>query len=221
MNPEDLTFANIMPPVALSVAAVLALVVSDYRNFRPGRYLFKPVAAAAFVWLALSLGATRTEYGNWLLIALMLCMAGDLFLMPDNERSFLAGLTAFLCGHLVFALAFLQLPGNVNTMLVSAVPAIILLLLVWRWLAPHVDKDMKIPVIAYILVISAMLVCAGFTAGHPAALYIIAGAWGFAASDLAVARRQFVAPESKSSPLWGTPLYFASQMVLACSVALV
>ncbi len=80
---------------------------------------------------------------------------------------------------------------------------------------------MKGPVAAYVLVISAMLVCAGLTAGQPVAPFVIAGAWGFALSDVAVARRQFVAPESKSSPLWGTPLYFASQMVLACSVALV
>ena len=80
---------------------------------------------------------------------------------------------------------------------------------------------MKIPVAAYILVISAMLMCAGLTLGQAVAPLVLLGAWGFALSDLAVARRQFVAPESKINGLWGTPLYFASQMLLAASVALV
>ena len=39
-------------------------------------------------------------------------------------------------------------------------------------------------------------------------------------SDLAVARQQFVQP-SRWNGLWGTPLYFLSQMVLAASIALV
>ncbi len=220
MSIETLSLASLMPPIALSVTATLALVLSDQRGFRPGRYLCKPLAAVAFVWLALNLGAEATTYGNWLLAGLIFCMVGDLFLMPDNEHSFLVGLTAFLCGHLLFAVAFLQLPLNVTGLAVSAIPVACLLLMVCRWLLPHVERAMKLPVIAYIFVISAMLMCAGLTAGHAIAPVAIVGAWGFALSDLAVARGQFVAPESKTSGLWGTPLYFASQMLLAASVAL-
>ncbi len=112
MITDSLPLASVLPPAVLSGIAVLALVLCDYREIRAGRYLFKPLAAAAFVWLALSLDATSTPYGNWLLAALLFCMVGDLLLMPDDERSFLAGLTAFLCGHLLFAVAFLQLPAQ-------------------------------------------------------------------------------------------------------------
>ncbi len=221
MFTESLPLASVLPPVVLSGIAVLALVFCDFRALRTGRYIFKPLAAAAFVWLALSLGALNTTYGNWLLAALIFCMVGDLLLMPDSERSFLAGLTAFLCGHLLFAVAFLQLPANPAGLAISSVPALGLLVAVWRWLMPHVNNEMKIPVTLYILVISAMLLCAGLTAGQPAALLIIGGAWGFACSDLAVARRQFIQPSSRLHGVWGTSLYFLSQMVLACSVALV
>lgn len=221
MPTEALSAAAILPPALLSGAAVLGLVVADYRDVRAGRYLCKPLAAAAFVWLALSLGATDTAFGNWMLLALILCLVGDLFLMPDDERSFLAGLTAFLCGHLLFAVAFVQLPANPAGLAVSGAPALLLLLLVWRWLMPHVSREMKIPVIIYILVITAMLMCAGLTLGQPAAPLILLGAWGFAFSDVAVARRQFVRPDSRLNGVWGTPLYFLSQMVLAASVALV
>lgn len=221
MLTDSLPLAAILPPVLLSCIAVAALVLCDFRDFRPGRYLFKPLAAAAFIWLALSLDATSTVYGTWLLAALVLCLLGDLFLMPDSERWFLAGLTAFLCGHLLFAVAFVQLPINLPGLAISALPALVLLVTVWRWLTPHVNSEMKLPVTLYILVISAMLLCAGLTVGQPAAYLIIGGAWGFACSDLAVARRQFILPASRRTAMWGTPLYFFSQMVLACSVALV
>ena len=70
----------------------------------------------------------------------------------------------------------------------------------------------------YILVIASMLVFAAGTWGQPGALMIILGAWGFAFSDLAVARRQFVSAD-RINGLWGTPLYFGSQMMLAASLA--
>ncbi len=221
MITDSLPLASVLPPAVLSSIAVLALVICDYRDIRIGRYVFKPLAAAAFVWLAATLDATSTSYGTWLLTALIFCLVGDLLLMPDNERGFLAGLTAFLCGHLLFAVAFLQLPTNPVGLAISSLPALLLLVGVWRWLLPHVNREMKIPVTIYIVVITAMLLCAGFTAGQPAALLIIGGAWGFACSDLAVARRQFIQPASRLNAVWGTPLYFLSQMVLACSVALV
>lgn len=221
MFTDSLPLAVVMPPAVMSFLAVLALVLCDFYQIRSGRYIFKPIAAAAFVWLAVSLDATSTSYGNWLLAALIFCMIGDLFLMPDDERSFLAGLTAFLCGHLLFAVAFLQLPANPVGMAVSSLPALVMLVVVLRWLTPHVNKEMKLPVTLYIIVITSMLLCAGLTVGQPAALLIIAGAWGFAGSDLAVARRQFIQPTSRLDGVWGTPLYFLSQMVLACSVALV
>lgn len=221
MITDALPLATVLPPAALSCVAVLALVLCDFREIRAGRYIFKPLAAAAFVWLAVALHATSTPYGSWLLAALLLCMVGDLLLMPDDERSFLAGLAAFLCGHLLFAMAFLQLPPHPVGLALSSLPALGLLVFVWRWLLPHVNKEMKLPVMLYILVITAMLLCAGLTAGQPAALLIIGGAWGFACSDLAVARRQFIRPSSRFNGVWGTPLYFLSQMLLACSVALV
>ena len=221
MITEALSSQSVLLPVGLSCVSVLALVLCDYHKVRAGRYIFKPLAAAAFLWLALSLDATATTYGSWLLAALVCCMVGDLFLMPDSERTFLAGLTAFLCGHLLFAVAFLQLPTNTFGLIITSLPAVVLLVAVLRWLAPHVNREMKIPVALYVLVITAMLLCAGLTAGQPAAMVIIGGAWGFAFSDLAVARRQFVQPDSRINGLWGTPLYFFSQMLLASSLALI
>ena len=209
---------TLLPPVMLSCAAVAALVFSDIKQLRAGRYLCKPLAAAAFVWLAIILDAPATGYGSWLLAGLICCLLGDLLLMPDSERSFLAGLVAFLCGHLLYAVAFLHLPGNLWGLVATSLPAMVLLVFATRWLGPYLQRNMKTPVALYTLVITVMLLCAGLSAGHPAATLIIMGAWGFAISDLAVARQQFAQP-SWLNGAWGTPLYFLSQMLLAGSAA--
>jgi uncharacterized membrane protein YhhN len=213
-------------PLLLCLVSVTGLVVADFKAFHgsghtaAGRYLCKPLAALAFIWLALAAGALDSVYGHWLLAGLLLCLCGDLFLMFDSDRSFLAGLLAFLVGHLLYAAAFLHLPLNPAGLALAALPISALLVLSLRWLWPHLPANMRLPVVIYIAVISAMLLCASLSWGLPAAALIISGAAGFAVSDLAVARRQFVHP-SPYNGLWGTPLYFGSQLLLAASSGVV
>jgi uncharacterized membrane protein YhhN len=217
LNFDTLYSAGATAPIVLSLVAVTALVISDLCDIKPGRYISKPLAALAFLWLALQLNALDSSYGSWMFAGLFLCMLGDLCLMGENDKWFLAGLIAFLCGHLVYAATFVQLAVNIPWLVASTIPALLLVFFVLRWLLPHVEADMKIPVSIYTIVISAMLVCAGGTAGTSAAFLIVIGAWGFAMSDIAVARQQFV-HKSKLNRIWGTPLYFLSQMILATSV---
>ncbi|KZX59472.1 hypothetical protein A3709_14355 [Halioglobus sp. HI00S01] len=204
-------------PLLTGGAATIALVAADFGGWRPGRYLLKPLAAACFIWLALSLGATASNYGLVMLAGLILCMLGDIALMFESEGAFLTGLVAFLCGHLAYVAAFLQLPINTYGVLLSLSPTIILVAITLRWLCPHLEGPMRHAVPAYIGVIAVMLVAAGGTLGLAGAGLIILGAWGFALSDLAVARRQFIS-SSRINQLWGTPLYFAAQYLLAASV---
>lgn len=209
---------EVAPACLLWTLSVSGLVASDWHHFRAGRFIFKPLAALSFIWLALLLGATQSSYGQWLLAGLLLCALGDLLLMFEAESTFLGGLIAFLCGHLLYTAAFIQLPVSASGLALAAVPGLILMVLTLRWLKPYLHWPMTAAVPVYILVIIAMLVFAGGTWGQPGALLILSGAWGFAFSDLAVARRQFVSP-ARINGLWGTPLYFGAQMLLAASVA--
>ncbi len=204
--------------LALAVVSVAATLASERR--RPAlEWLFKPMASGCFISLALYCGASDSDYGRWLLAGLVLCGAGDVFLIASNDRAFLAGLTSFLLGHLLYVVAFLQLPLNLTAMLVSLVPAIALAVFSLRWLWPHLPANMQLAVLAYIAVICSMLLMAGSIWGSGPGLLVLVGAWGFAISDLAVARNQFVQP-GFSNRLWGLPLYFGSQMLLAFSVSL-
>lgn len=210
-----------LPPILPSVlllTSTVALVVSDFVGFRLGRYLFKPLAAAAFIYLALAIGATQTNYGSWLLAGLVLCFIGDILLMAESDRFFLAGLCSFLLGHVLYCVAFFQLPLDRAALQVSSIPVAILVIASLTWLRPHLAQDMKIGVTAYVLVIAAMLISASMTHNYVYGVLIIVGAVGFAISDMAVAAEQFV-KSRKTNKLWGTPLYFISQMLLALSTA--
>ncbi len=210
-------------PLLLALVSVPALVLSDYRAGTiaatpRGRLVFKPLAALAFLWLALSLGALDSLYGRWLFAGLVACAIGDLCLMFEREAAFLAGLVAFAAGHLLYAVAFWQLPWHTLPLIVALAPCLILSVLTLRWLSPHLPQSMRLPVFVYIAIISVMLLCAAAVWALPYTWLAFAGALGFALSDLAVARRQFVSP-GPASALWGTPLYFAAQLVLAMTVA--
>ncbi|KAA1194463.1 lysoplasmalogenase [Pseudohalioglobus sediminis] len=212
------TTTFIIAPVLLALVSVTGLMASDYHDILPGRFVCKPLASLAFIWLALLLGAMDSSYGQLLLVGLLLAAAGDIFLMFESNAAFMSGLVAFLCGHVLYALAFLQLPQHASALAISLVPALTLLIGTHFWLRKHLLGPMRFAVPAYIFVIGTMLVLAGGSWGQPGTWLIITGAWGFAISDLFVARRQFVSTDPWNK-LLGTPLYFGSQMLLAASVA--
>jgi uncharacterized membrane protein YhhN len=90
-----------------------------------------------------------------------------------------------------------------------------------RYLWPHVQANapkLQWPVLVYVAVISTMLVCAAGASAHVGNPWILVGAIAFYVSDLAVARQRFVAQEF-SNKLWGLPLYFGAQLVIAATVA--
>lgn len=209
-----------MSGVILAVAAVaVAGTLASEARLPRAEWFFKPMASACFIALAISAGATDSDYGRLLLIGLVLCMAGDVLLIAHSDRAFVAGLASFLLGHLLYAAAFLQLPLNLTAMLLGLPPVIALAIASLRWLWPHLPAGMQLPVLAYIGVICTMLLMAGSTWGTAPGLAVLLGAWGFALSDLAVARNQFIRPGIRNR-LWGIPLYFGSQLLLAWSPAL-
>src|SRR5690606_6026025 len=139
---------------------------------------------------------------------------GDVLLIPKNKRTFLAGLIAFLLGHLAYAVAFAVRGVDLRWTALAALALGAAAIPVLRWLWPHVEGPMRGPVAAYVLVITSMVAPAAGTFGERGDLRIVAGALGFYLSDLAVARERFVAPGFVNRA-WGLPLYFGAQVLLA------
>lgn len=206
----------------VTIVATLGLLIAEARDSRAGVWLCKPLAAAGFLAAALAFGALDHAYGSWIFAGLVLSAAGDVLLIPRGAKGFfLAGLASFLLGHVAYAGAFAVRGLELGWVAVASVLVATASLLALRQLWPHVQRNapkLQLPVLAYVAVISTMVVCAAGTVGKTGNPVILAGAVAFYASDLAVARQRFVA-ERFANKLWGLPLYYGAQLLLASSVA--
>ena len=170
---------------------------------------------------ALAAGAPGSGYGWLVLAGLVLCLVGDVLLIAQGRDDvFRAGLFAFLLGHVAYAAAFLTRPLHPVWLAVAVVALAGLLWRVWRWLDPALPGDMRQPVFAYLVVIATMTTLAVALTGAGGPMLVAAGALGFTASDLAVARDRFVHEEFRNRA-WGLPLYYGAQLLLALSPAAV
>ena len=212
---------NIPGPIVLCAVAVAGLLVAEYRDSRGGLWLTKPLASAAFIWLGLISNALDSGYGRLVLLSLALCLLGDILLIPrDRPKVFRAGVFAFLLGHVAYSAAFLSRPLAPGGLLAGAVVLGIVILAVLRWLGKSLPPEMVGPVRTYMLVIGVMsaLACGVTGAGGPWAVAV--GALAFTASDISVARDRFVRHQFVNRA-WGLPLYYAAQMLLATTPALI
>lgn len=206
-------------PVAICLTSVAILLAAEWSGLAWLKALAKSLASAAFVWFALASGALLSWYGHLVLVALVLCLVGDLFLLATRRGAlFQAGIAAFLLGHLVFALAFLQLPHTTGGIALGALVMLAFAAATLRWLGPHLPGPFVWPVRAYVAAIWAMVSLAIAASVGAASPLIGLAAAGFALSDVSVARDRFVAP-GFGNRLWGLPLYYLCQLLLAGSVA--
>jgi uncharacterized membrane protein YhhN len=209
---------------AITAVAVVVLVWAEWKH-SPIRLIAKPFASAGFIAAALQRGAFDSTYGRILLLGLILAAIGDVLLLGSTRHMFLAGLVSFLFGHVAYAVAFsthgLWHGPDINFTWTAAVslPIAAASYMVFRWLKPHLTDDMRGPVLAYVFVITVMVLTAFFAVDGGATGWILVGALGFFLSDLAVARNQFVV-ESITNRLWGLPLYYAAQLALAWTVGI-
>ena len=77
-------------------------------------------------------------------------------LMFTGRAAFLAGLASFLLAHVAYVGAFLKAGVSPKWTVIAAAGAVVLAAIVLRWLLPHVEDDMKVPVLGYVVVISMM-----------------------------------------------------------------
>lgn len=201
-------------------AGLVTALLGEYRSSTRITVAGKFSAATAYIAAALSLGATLTVYGRVMLLGMVFCWLGDLFLVSRQSRQlFLSGLVSFLAGHVAYTVAFVTRGIDTGAVLWAV---ILMSLFGWRvgvWLFPHVNPNMRLPVWLYLAAISIMMVMAAGTQAFNSDIFILLGAMLFVLSDLAVARNRFVEPAFVNRAV-GLPLYFGAQLCLAASVAI-
>jgi len=184
----------------------------------PGKVPSKMVASTGFILAALASGAFDTTYGRIVLIGLAFCWLGDLLL--EYDQAFLPGLFTFLLGHVAFIAGFATLGPRLSWVAPAVAAAAVAATVVAVYLHPHIPRRMRVPVYAYMAVISTMVVLASGVTGAGHTPNLLAGAILFYVSDLFVARRQFVTHSFKDT-LYGNPLYFTAVWLIALTPGLV
>ena len=206
--------------VVVCALSVSGLLVAEHRDASFARATCKLAASSAFVAFALSLGAASTTYGTVVLAALLLSWVGDALLLSNAQRVFLGGLAAFLLAHVAYTAAFWVdgAPGLVFPLALLGFGAVGVLTVRWLW--PHLPAGDRPPVVAYVAVIAVMCAAATDFSRSVGSVVPALGAACFMASDLSVARDRFVV-RSVANRLWGLPLYYVAQLLLAWTVTLV
>jgi uncharacterized membrane protein YhhN len=225
--------------------ACAVLVLAEYRKLAALRIGAKLVASLAFLAVGI-LAATAPARGlpapqaslmgmfahvldlhapsftHWMIAGLALGVAGDAALLGRSNAAFMAGLGAFLLGHIAYVVgvATLLAPGQwpgaaqLAAVLPLAAAAVVLVYL-WKHLG-----SMRAPVMAYMLAIVLMVIGALAVArydGGTAANRLALGAVIFFASDFAVARDKFIGA-SFTNRAWGLPAYYTGQLLIAWSL---
>ena len=177
--------------VLLAAAAVAA--VADWFAVATRRRALEQVAKPAYVvllgaftWL---LHAEQSMSGMWLLIALALCLLGDLLLLTDSDQAFGFGLVTFLLAHVAFIGAVLAMERRAPIWAGVAATVVVVLLLVAFVVWPLARRDMAegLPPTLYALVLGTFVAVAWWS-GH---VLVGVGASLFLVSDGVLAARRF------------------------------
>ena len=202
---------------AFTIVALVLFMGNTIFGLSPGVGVYlKMLTSTGFLAMAIAAGGLHSGYGQMILVALFFSWWGDLFLISGSEKIFLAGLIVFFIGHLGFAGAFLIHGVDWKWFGISAALCLIPLVIILGWLNSHLGS-MRIPVYAYIVIISIMVALAAGAWGRGATTLVIVGAIIFYVSDIFVARDRFVTPSPWNGYL-GLPLYYIAQMLLAASI---
>jgi uncharacterized membrane protein YhhN len=177
----------------LGVAGVLAVAnwLAVALERKALEYVCKPGTLAALIGVALVLDPTHGDTRAWFVGALVLSLAGDVFLMLPSDR-FVAGLAAFLLAHVAYVVGLTRHGGSALAVAVAAIPVVIVAgVLGARFLraARAAGHDELVgPLVAYMAVIAAMVACA------LASGVVLAGVGAvlFMASDALIAETRFV-----------------------------
>jgi uncharacterized membrane protein YhhN len=188
------------------VALVIAIFnwIAVARNWKYIIYLTKPgVMVALLIWLWQNGGLSG--HMRWFAIGVLFSLIGDVFLILPREQ-FIAGLISFLLVQVSYTIGLNNTFPEVN---IASLIIIILLIFIayqiYRRITEGLDassqSSLKLPIMAYMIAISMMVLSAFLTLVRPdwfagQALMVSAGALLFFLSDTFLAWRKFIAPLS-------------------------
>ena len=142
----------------LAVAVSASITIAGYYQTPPALvqvYICKPLTTVLVMVYALSAsGLPPLGYGLLVTIGLVFSLFGDVFLMLPRDR-FVAGLLSFLVAHIFFLAAFAKGTG-VFCPFFPYPPLFVLAAGVFFWLSPGIPRKLRLPVVTFVFLLSAM-----------------------------------------------------------------
>jgi len=207
--------------IGVAIILLALLLYFEKANQFKGKVLTKTVLSCLFILTALVQQNYMPGYYYLVLVGLMFCLGGDVFLALPQERMFLLGLVSFLVGHVFYVFGLYYAADLSAWTWTGMVVSLITSCVVFVWLRPYLET-MLIPVICYICVITFMVVGAWTVVGDSlldvrGRFLVFIGAQSFYFSDVFVARDRFLKMEFINR-LFGLPMYYLGQFLLAFSI---
>lgn len=196
-------------------AADWVAVATDRRKLE---LVAKPAAMPALALASVESGLLEKPWGRQVLAGQAFGLGGDAFLLRDHERSFLAGLSSFLVGHLAYIDAFRRMGLRRTAWVVPGAVALAGCMWWSRDALPSLWREGGAaaagPVAGYMGVIGAMSLAAWST-GNP---LVGAGASLFVVSDTVIAVNSFVEPVEDSGLKIMVPYLLGQALIAAGAV---
>ncbi|MBX9975724.1 lysoplasmalogenase [Cytobacillus firmus] len=204
---------NLLIPILIGLMSILYIFIIPQEPLAM-KIVFKLIPMALIIIYAFrKLPASPSPALRLVIMGLFFCMLGDGFIAV----SFVAGLGAFLVGHLFYLTGFLKMSQITKLRLASIIPIGLYSLLIGRQLivslAAEGNDTLVMPVIAYMLVISIMALSAILTGSKLA----IAGSLLFVISDSILSWNMFVS-DVVYSDVFIMTTYYSAQFLIASSL---
>jgi len=213
----------LLPVLTLCCAVIAILALGGIALPHDWGLVAKPLTTVLIIVHAWQRGQATPLLRRWLLVGLVFSLIGDVALLWPRE-GFLIGLVAFLLAHLCYLWAFTRVQP----------------LAAWPWgfvgygllaggilsqLWPGVPEALRVPVVAYVICLSAMGAQAAVvgwlargTAESSRAGLLALGGLLFVISDACLATNKFAGPLPLAS-VWVLTTYWSAQWCIASWLA--
>lgn len=200
-----------LPLMILTLSLVYIFIAPD----EPFTFklFFKLLPMIVIILYAFRIAPENKRCVHWfIMLGLVFSMIGDATL-----HWFLIGLVAFFIAHICYAIGFLKVAKFTKRRILAAIPIGIYAIIFGIFLIPALtdarEQVLAVPVVAYIIIISLMLLATILTGNRPAQF----GALLFVISDSILAWNMFVAAVPFAEALVMLP-YYAAQFFIAVSL---
>lgn len=200
MRPQKNTILN----GSLYAAALVVTIVAQMNGLHTLEYVCKPLLMVILSsWFYFNSRRVGDRFTLLIQVGLFFALVGDVMLMLTHKDQFffLVGLGAFLMTQLCYTFAFAQNivdnhagPGVFVSWLIALGLGTFAFFFGWT-LLPAVDEVMFMPIVAYLIAITAMGTAAGFRYRRTfplSFLLVLVGALLFITSDAILATERFV-----------------------------